>query len=145
MITVTLGMLSTKLKELANELDVFILSGTQLNGQWVHTAKTGIRNQNLIRGSKAVADKIDVGMITLPVLEEELITLSKIIQQHGSIRPTHVTDIYKVRRGRFCNVRLWRHIDLGTARIRDLFLTDAQFNTINVNKLVYKIEGFKND
>jgi len=138
-------MLSTKLKELANELDVFILSGTQLNGQWVHTAKTGIRNQNLIRGSKAVADKIDVGMITLPVLEEELITLSKIIQQHGSIRPTHVTDIYKVRRGRFCNVRLWRHIDLGTARIRDLFLTDAQFNTINVNKLVYKIEGFKND
>lgn len=138
-------MFSTKLKELANELNVFISSGTQLNGQWEHIAKTGIRNQNLIRGSKAVADKIDVGMITLPILEEELTTLSKVIEQSGSIKPTHVTDIYKVRRGRFCNVRLWRHIDLGTARVKDLFLTDAQYNPIKISKLIYKMDGFEND
>lgn len=47
---VVLLMLATKLKDLANELNVFIMTGTQLNGGWEDAPKSGIRNQNMIRG-----------------------------------------------------------------------------------------------
>ena len=44
---VILGMVSAALKDLCNELDVFIHTGTQLNAQWEGSKN---RNQNLIRG-----------------------------------------------------------------------------------------------
>lgn len=47
-----LFMLSTKFKDLANQLGVFIESGTQVNGDYLE----GELNQNLLRGSKAIAD-----------------------------------------------------------------------------------------
>ena len=47
-----LFMLSTSLKNLANNLHVFIESGTQVSGNWMEEEL----NQNLLRGSKAVAD-----------------------------------------------------------------------------------------
>lgn len=64
-----LYMLAIRLKDLANELEVFILTGTQLNADWVDV-KEG--NQNLLRGAKAIADKIDFGTIVLPVTETDL-------------------------------------------------------------------------
>ena len=39
-------------------------------------------------------------------------------------RPTHVTDIYKLRRGRWKFIRIWSLVDLGTCRMEDLFVTD---------------------
>lgn len=47
-----LFMLSTKLKDLATQLRIFIESGTQVNGNWQEEEL----NQNLLRGSKAIAD-----------------------------------------------------------------------------------------
>ena len=41
------------------------------------------------------------------------------------MRPTHVLDIYKMRRGRYKMVRLWIHLHLGTGYRRDLFMTNA--------------------
>ena len=41
-------------------------------------------------------------------------------------------DIYKLRRGRYKNVRIWGLYDLGTARWQDLFVTDANYNVINI-------------
>lgn len=51
---VALFMMSTALKDLAAELNVFVMSGTQLNGE--AEEKKGIKNQTVLRGSKAVAD-----------------------------------------------------------------------------------------
>ena len=48
-----LFMLSTRLKDLANQYGVFILSGTQLNGDW---AQAETPDQNLLRGAKSIAD-----------------------------------------------------------------------------------------
>lgn len=39
------------------------------------------------------------------------------------LRPSHVIDIYKMRRGQYKNVRIWCKIDLGTGRRLDLFMT----------------------
>lgn len=40
-------------------------------------------------------------------------------------RPTHVFDIYKNRRGRLKDVRIWSRLDLGTGERKDLFITTA--------------------
>ncbi len=134
---VILGMFSTKLKELANELEVFLESGTQLNRTWESEAKTGIRNQNMIRGATSIIDKCDAGYITLPVMKGELEALAGLIQQQGYKKPTHVTDIYKIRRGRYKDVRIWSAVDLGTCRMEDLFVTDGMFNEVSIPTLKY--------
>lgn len=51
---VVLGLLSTVLKDLAAELDIFVMSATQVNGELED--KKGIKNQTCLRGSKAIAD-----------------------------------------------------------------------------------------
>lgn len=125
---VVLMMLSTTLKDLAAELDVFIMSATQVNGELED--KKGIKNQTCLRGAKSIADKVDVGCITMKVTQDELTTLDVLIKKRG-IKPNQVTDIYKVRRGRYNDVRIWSYMDLGTCRKQDLFITDANFKEID--------------
>lgn len=50
-----LFMISIRLKDLCNELGVFIMSATQLNGD-SKDAKLDQVNQNLLRGAKSIAD-----------------------------------------------------------------------------------------
>ena len=137
---VVLMMASIALKDLANELDVFMMSGTQLNERWKDYK--GIKDYNLIRGSKAIADKIDVGGISLPITEEEHKEVDKIARGLGLDLPTQVQDMYKIRRGKFNRVRIWSKVDLGTCRTIDLFLTDSNFNTIDItiNKYLFEDE-----
>lgn len=123
---VVLMMLSNTLKEIAVEHQVFIMSSTQLNGEW---EKTHIRNANLIRGSKAVVDKIDIGSISVKISAEELSAVQAIIEQRGSSKiPNMVTDIYKNRRGELTEVKVFRYFDYGTCRMEDLFMTDMSYN-----------------
>lgn len=107
------------------------MSATQVNGDL--DDKKGIKNQTCLRGSKAISDKVDVGCITMKVTQDELTTLDVLIKKRG-IKPNQVTDIYKVRRGRYNDVRIWSYMDLGTCRKQDLFITDANFK---------EIEGFQ--
>lgn len=79
--------------------------------------------------AKSIADKIDCGMVTAKVSPEELITLDKLIRDKG-VCPNQVSDIYKLRRGRYNDVRIWSEMDLGTCRIKDLFITDVNFKPI---------------
>lgn len=125
---VVLTMLSTALKDLAAELDIFIMSATQVNGEIEN--KKGIKDQTCLRGAKSIADKVDVGCITMKTTNEELTTLDALIRKTG-IRPNQVTDIYKLRRGRYNSVRIWSYMDLGTCRKKDLFITDGNYNEIN--------------
>ena len=125
---VALMLLSTALKDLAVELNIFIESGTQLSGDY--EGWKGIRNQTLIRSAKSIVDKIDLGMITMPVRQDDLNMLDALLRQLNMPQPTHVRDIYKLRRGRYKNVRIWCIMDLGTARVEDLFMTNANYEPI---------------
>ena len=61
-------MLSNGLKEIATECNIYVRTATQLNATALESDdKPKMRNQNMLRGSKAVADKIDVGYITTNV------------------------------------------------------------------------------
>lgn len=59
-----LFMISAKLKDIANIYGVFIISSTQLSGDFKNSDSP---DQTLLRGSKAIADKIDVGLLLLAV------------------------------------------------------------------------------
>lgn len=48
-------------------------------------------------------------------------------------RPTHVIDIYKMRRGRYKNVRLWIYLHLGTGERHDLFMTTADNQPVELD------------
>ena len=92
--------------------------------------KRGMRNQSFLRGAKAIADKCDVGMITLWLGDEERGIITKVVDATGCPMPNYVTDIYKGRRSRFRNVKVWSHIDLGTCHRQDILVTDSFYNPI---------------
>lgn len=125
---VALRMLSTLLKDLAVELDVFIMSATQITGT-VEFKQGYIRNYMLLRDSKSIPDKADFAAIKAKVLPEELNLLEEVCKEIG-VYPNQVTDVYKMRRGRYVDVRIWSLADLGTLRSRDLFITDANMNIV---------------
>ena len=129
---VALNLLSTALKDLAVEMKLFIMSSTQTNAKSEDNDK-GIKNESVIRGSRSIIDKCNIGCVISRVSKDEEELLSSAIEKIGVI-PNQVLDVYKVRRGRYTNVRIWSQVDLGTCRKEDLFITDEKYNLI---------EGFK--
>ncbi len=137
---VSLLLLSNGLKEMATEYNVYVRTATQLNANATETEgmrKPILRNQNMLRGSKAIADKIDVGYITMPVLPEEEKRLEPVCKKLYMPMPTHVSDIYKNRRGRYTNLRIWHSFDLGTCRMTDLFATDINLEPVGMQIVKY--------
>lgn len=125
-----LGMMSAALKDLAVELNVFIFSSTQLNAQGEDNTKS-IKNESAIRGSRAIVDKVDMGCIVNRPTEEDL----HIIEGLCSKIPNSVIDVYKMRRGRYTQVRIWSYVDLGTCRVEDLLVTDGKLNPVKIGNL----------
>ena len=132
-----LFMLSTRLKDLCNKYGVFILSATQLNGSYTD-AETP--DQNLLRGAKAIADKIDMGAILLGVKDEDLIKLEPIFAAHVFEKPTIKISIYKNRRGRYKGVYLWCRANLGTCRIQPMFCTGYDYELIGIDDIKVVVE-----
>ena len=129
-----LHMFSSNLKELCNELGVFIYTASQLSGDW-ENKKTA--NQNILRGAKALADKLDIGYIGLLPTKEDLDSLEPIINKGFELheRPNIVFHIYKNRRSKHQNVKLWSYVDLGTCRTTNLFITTNDYVLIPAQSL----------
>ena len=131
-----LFMLSTRLKDICNQYGVFILSATQLNGDY-QTAETP--DQNLLRGAKAIADKIDVGMILLGVTDDDLVKLDPILSSNIFDKPTIKMSVYKNRRGRYKGVYLWCKADLGCCRIKPMFCTSYGYEMISIDDVRIRV------
>ena len=132
-----LFMLSTKLKDICNQYGVFIMSATQLNADYT-TSETP--DQNLLRGAKAIADKIDDGAILLQTKQEDIDALEPILQANVFDRPSIKMSIYKNRRGRYKGVYLWCKADLGTCRIQPMFCTTYNYDLINIDDIKILVE-----
>ena len=135
-----LFMLSIRLKDLCNQYGIFIMSATQLNGDY-QEAKTP--DQNLLRGAKAIADKIDYGSILLGVKEEDIAALETILSANTFEKPNLKLSVYKNRRGRYKGVILWCKGDLGTCRVKPMFCTtyDYEILTMEDIKIITEDEG----
>ena len=132
-----LFMLSTRLKDICNQYGVFIMSATQLNGDY-QEAKTP--DQNLLRGAKAIADKIDYGSILLAVKDDDLVALDKILSSNIFDKPTIKMSIYKNRRGRYKGVILWCKADLGCCRIKPMFCTTYDYEMVSIDDVRIRID-----
>ena len=131
-----LFMISIRLKDLCNEYGVFIMSATQLNADYV-TAQT--YDQNLLRGAKSIADKIDLGAIMLQTSQEDQAALKDIILKGGFAEPNIKMSIYKNRRGQYKDILLWCYADRAICRFIPLFATDYQYKLIELTDLKIKI------
>lgn len=129
-----LFMISVRLKDLATEHGIFILSSTQLNADYQNAS---VYDQNLLRGAKSIADKIDFGSIMLNLNESDKDIINKISAEKGLELPNLKISIYKNRRGRYNHILLWCKADLGICRINPLFATDYSYQLIEMEN--YKI------
>ena len=127
-----LFMLSIRLKDLCNKYGIFIMSATQLNGDY-QDAKTP--DQNLLRGAKAIADKIDYGSILLGVKEEDIQALDSILCLNTFDKPNIKMSIYKNRRGRYKGIILWCKADLGCCRVQPIFATTYDYEILSIEDI----------
>ena len=127
-----LFMLSTRLKDLCNKYGIFIMSATQLNGDY-QTSETP--DQNLLRGAKSIADKIDFGSILLATTTEDIDNLQQILANNAFDKPNIKLSIYKNRRGRYKGIYLWCKADLGTCRIKPMFATTYTYEIVQIDNL----------
>ena len=162
-----LMMMANQLKQLAKDYNIFIFSATQVNASAM-SDDGEFKNETCIRGSKSVADKADMGYVMTRVNEKfwnSLLPNLRIAVRDGKLdprvlsddkyKPTHIIDIYKMRRGRYRNVRIWINLHLGTGYRKDLFMTTADnhpiegmidlFESVTELKLESWKEGINND
>ena len=132
-----LFMMSIKLKDLCNKYGVFIMTATQLNGDY-STAKQ--YDQNLLRGAKAIADKIDCGMIMLEADNDDIESLKPLLESNGLPAPVIKISVYKYRRGRYKNILLWCKANRGTCRIEPMFATNYQYELVNIDRLKINVK-----
>lgn len=128
-----LFILSTRLKDIANRYGVFIMSATQLNGDYKDSETP---DQNLLRGAKAIADKIDVGMISLSVTKDDLEKLEPILSANPRFQvPNIKISIYKNRRGAYKGCYLWAVADLGVCRVHPQFCTSWRMDMMSIEDI----------
>ena len=128
-----LFILSTKLKDMCNQNGIFIMSGTQLNSSYQDSETP---DQNLLRGAKSIADRVDVGMILLGVTNEDLVKLEPILSANTNFSPPNLKlSVYKNRRGSYKGVYLWCKADLGTCRIQPQFCTNYNHEIVGIENI----------
>ena len=127
-----LFMISVRLKDLCNQYGVFIMSATQLNADYVSAQQY---DQNLLRGAKAIADKIDCGMIMLQTSQDDRESLKNIVNSMGIEMPDIKISVYKNRRGRYKDILLWCKSDRGICRINPIFVTNYNYELMDIEDL----------
>lgn len=137
-----LFMISTRLKDLCNEYGVFIMTSTQLNGGWTDA---DVYDQNLLRGSKAVADRVDVGMIGLDTTERDKEALVDIVSRLGIEMPEMKISVYKNRRGRWKGILLWCKADRSTCRINPIFVTNYNYELLPIEETNIQVMNFEDE
>lgn len=116
---VCLRLFTTALKNLAVELNVFIMTATQISND---DDKGGFKDHHQIQSSKMIVNLVDFACIMSRPTPDELKLVSEFGKDFG-YKPNVVIDIFKNRRGRWTQVRLWGYNDLGTCRREDIFVT----------------------
>ena len=135
-----LFMISIRLKDLCNQYGIFIMSATQLNGDYRTAA---VYDQNLLRGAKSIADKIDMGALMLETVPEDIESLKPILSQGQFETPEIKMSIYKNRRNKYKGILLWCKADRGTCKIIPMFATNYNYEMIPIDDVRIIVEEEK--
>lgn len=135
-----LANLSNKLKNMCREFDVSLDTCTQISGDFKNSDN---RDQTIVRGSKAIIDKADSGLIAMPPTGKELSQVEDIMRTlfgEESKKPNLIYSLYKNRGGKWNNIKIWLYVDYDTMRTYDLFVTDYNYKLVdNISKTVLKL------
>ena len=112
------------------------MSATQLNASY-QTAQ--VYDQNLLRGAKAIADKIDEEEILLQVSQDDREALKNIINSMGIEMLDIKISIYKNRLGRYKDILLWCKSNIAICRIDPMPVTNYNYELINIEDLKIKV------
>ena len=82
-----------------------------------------------------VARKIDCGMIMLQTSQDDKESLKNIVNSMGIEMPDIKMSVYKNRRARYKDILLWCKSERGTCRINPLFVTNYNYELIDIEDL----------
>lgn len=118
------------LKNLCNKLGIFILSSTQLNGTYKDSSE---KDETMLRGAKNMADRIDLGEISLAPSSMEQKMLKEITKNKISCPEINlIRHVYKLRGNRWSKIKICQHVDLGTGRTEDIFVLNKDNVLIDI-------------
>jgi len=132
-----LFMMSIRLKDLCNQYGVFIMSATQLNADYTESETP---DQNLLRGAKSIADKIDLGMIMLETTKKDREALEPMVKKLGIEMPDIKISIYKNRRGRWKGIYLWVNAQRGICHFDPVFVTKWTYELVDMEDLKIRVQ-----
>lgn len=133
-----LSGIASKLKDLAVEYNIAMLTFTQVNG---NAMTQEILDSGVAAGSRAIQNKADVAGVIMPLRKKEQEIADMVCENNPNmIKPNRVCSCYKMR---FSSVeqgiKIYFHLDLNTGRTEDCFVTSKFDNPIQLTKtrLVY--------
>lgn len=97
-------------------------------------------DQNLLRGAKSIADKIDYGSIILPVTAEDTKALEDIFNDSSFQKPDLKISIYKNRRGKYKGIYIWCKANLDCCRINPIFVTNYDYTLLDIDDIKIETE-----
>lgn len=126
-----LFMFSEQLKLTCNKYNIYLGSATQLNDTYKDDNN---KDGSALKGSKAIIEKADGGILALPVTHKELAKLEPILLNmsgsFGDNTPNMSYYVFKNRGGKWKNIIIWTKLDLGTMREEDCFVTNYNFELV---------------
>ena len=116
--------LSTQLKTIANEFDIYVEAYTQVSDN--ARQDYNIRDSSAIKDAKSLQMRADVGITCFRPTDKEL-TLVEGISTLYKKKPNMIINLYKNRGGRDTMLKIWQYVDLGNMYAEDLFVTDWNY------------------
>lgn len=136
-----LSAIASKLKDIAVEYNVAIMSFTQVNA---NINNQEVMDAGVIAGSRAVQNKCDVAAVIAPLRAKEKEICKMMMESHfpdSIIQPNRVVHLYKMRfSSEDIGIKIYFYLNLNNGHVKDFFVTDRWDNlyTMDKTKLIYK-------
>lgn len=121
---------SQTLKLIANKYGIYMASSTQLNDSY---KENNNKDASALKGSKAIIEKADIGILALPVTPSDLDKIKELVVKDGKFgnrKPNMAYYIFKNRDGDRTRIIVWTYLNMGTMREIDCFVTNYKYELI---------------
>jgi len=133
-----LSGIASKLKDLAVEYNIAVLTFTQVNA---NAMTQEIMDSGVAAGSRAIQNKADIAGVIMPLRHKEQDIADMVAEKYPDrVKPNRVLSVYKMR---FSSVeqgiKIYFYLDLNTGRTKDCFITTKfdQLYSLSKTRLVY--------
>ena len=133
-----LSGIASKLKDLAVEYNIAVLTFTQVNA---NAMTQEIMDSGVAAGSRAIQNKADVAGVIMPLRRKEQEIADMMMEKYpNNPKPTRVLHLYKMRFSQVeQGIKIYFNLDLNTGRTKDCFVTTKFDNPYQLQRtrLVY--------